>query len=80
MTDKTQLIADQTEMLAHLGDLYPIIEAMADGFTITTDAGDYTISPTDAGLAPWLELARAHLDDRCGVIARTIAGFTKQAE
>ncbi len=79
MTDKTQLIADQAEILAHLGEQYAVIEAMAEGFTITTDAGDYTITPTDAGLEPWLELARAHLNDRAGVIARTVAGFKKQA-
>lgn len=79
MTDHQKLIADQAETLAYLGDKYAVIEAMAEGFTITTEAGDYTIEPTDAGLEPWLELARAHLDERCGIIARTIAGFKRQA-
>lgn len=73
-------MSDQIKTLAYLGKQYEVIEAMAEGFTITTGAGTYTIAPTDAGLEPWLELARAHLNERVAVVARTVASLTPTAD
>ncbi|MGC4252068.1 MAG: hypothetical protein QM605_11605 [Sphingobium sp.] len=74
--NRDKLISDQVETFAFLGSQYRVIKAMAEGFTISTESGDtYTIEPTDAGLEPWLELARAHLNERVACVARTVAGF-----
>lgn len=75
-----QLIDGQMETLAYLGDRYAVIEAMAEGFTITTERGDYTITSTEEGLEPWLELARAHLNERVACVARIVATFKKAVD
>lgn len=72
-------LAGQVETLAHLGAQYRVIEAMAEGFTITTEDGDtYHVAATDDGLGPWVELARQHLNERVACIARTVAAFSEQ--
>jgi hypothetical protein len=73
------LIDSQISSLEYIDTLYKVIEEMQNGFMITTESGgELYIGATDAGLDPWIELARGYVDDRMVIAGRILVAARRK--